>query len=236
MNACYSSDKGKIKIKNEDSIYCNEKTGLYIIADGLSGHLGGDIASKIAVETVSKKINDELLSCNEISQEFITNTLQNTNDQILNEANLNSEYEGMKTTIVMAIVKNDSALISHIGDSRAYLINNNITRITKDHSLIEEMIDLGKITREKSENHPMKHVILKVLGQVCTVEPDFKLLTLSEGDSLLLCSDGLTNLVSDDEILRIINETNSSDTCKKLVQTANAAGGLDNISVILINN
>lgn len=237
------TDKGKLRVKNEDYCAAKQTEGfcVLLLADGMGGANSGEVASSKAIETVLEKLNPALMK--KLSLPDIPRTLKKiikeTNKLLFNLGSQNSQYSGMGTTLEICIIKDDTAYVAHIGDSRVYKISSSgdLLRLTKDHSLVEYMIDSGELTREEAVNHPQKNIITRALGTAADIEPDIISHPLSDGDVILVCSDGLTNMVSEEDILDTIMNTESiSDCAKKLVDMANDAGGADNISVILARN
>lgn len=234
------TDKGKSRAKNEDYCACVQVEGysILLLADGMGGANSGEVASKKAIEILIESFDKSLmkdLSLAEIPR-TLTKIIKEANTKLFELGNSDSLYRGMGTTLEVCIIKDDTAYIAHIGDSRVYTISaeGEITRLTKDHSLVEYMIDSGELTREEAENHPKKNVITKALGTTPDVNPDILSHPLYPGDVILMCSDGLTNMVQENDICDIITSNDSlCDSAQKLIDAANNAGGADNISVIL---
>ena len=236
------SDKGKVRSKNED--YCLAKEigdyTMFVLADGMGGHSGGEIASKQAVSDIESFLSESLterLFPAQISL-LLKKAVAMANSHIIFLAEDDNSLEGMGTTCDVCVVLNGVLLIAHIGDSRVYKITSKgeIVRLTRDHSLIEHMIEMGLLSSEEAENHPQKNIILKALGSDSDPVPDLIQDKLSAGDTLLLCSDGLTNMLSDETILKVVREERVPDLiAQKLVKMANEAGGKDNISIIVAN-
>ena len=206
---------------------------LFIVADGMGGHKAGDFASKYSVKTFIENIKK---SSRELPVEIITKALEDTNQALIKEAQGNQDLDGMGTTFVVATIIDQYMYVANIGDSRLYIINDKIKQITQDHSLVEEMVKEGKIDREDARVHPNKNVITRALGVHNKIVPDFFELNLLKGDTILMCSDGLTNMLEDQEIMEIIkNNSNRLELASKdLVDKANQRGGKDNISVIIV--
>ena len=246
IQSCSKTDKGRIRSNNEDSLYCNDTLKLFIIADGMGGHSAGEIASKIAINTISnflgqklEKIDPEEFHMND----FLLESLSIANSKILEECINNQSLKGMGTTAVIVLVsKKGNLYIANIGDSRAYLIDNKIekiSRLTKDHTLVEELYDQGVISTSEKKKHPLRHIITQALGLMSNIRPFINELKFSVDEYLLLCSDGLTEMLTDEEILMILNDVNYVSVeakCNRLIETANTKGGVDNISVILLKN
>ncbi len=236
MKSCGKTDIGKKRAMNQDSIfYTDEAIGplpnLYIVADGMGGHKAGDVASKTVIECVTEYIKESTIS-NPVS--VLKRAIIYANDKVLKMSRENSDYNGMGTTFVAAVVCDEIMYVVNIGDSRLYLIHNDIRQVTLDHSLVEELIRTGQLDRNKGRNHPEKNIITRAMGIAEEVVPDFFEIELASEDKFLLCSDGLSNMIEDDEIKDIVRECeNLEDAVNKLVDRANYYGGKDNISVIL---
>jgi protein phosphatase len=239
------TDKGKKRDENQDSCYIpnNEsKINVFIVADGMGGHNAGKIASQEAVKSIleylSKNYN-EILNDKDAVISLIKDSILHANKVLYDKSIQNSEYFGMGTTIAMALVYKHKAYIAHIGDSRIYIMRKDkLTQITRDHSYVEQLIDDGSITREESYKHPKKHMITRALGCEENVEIDIGVKNFFRNDILLICTDGLTAMIDDKEISRIILNWREDiqKTAQQLVNEANIAGGTDNTTVILVEN
>lgn len=240
MVSAFESDIGRIRGENQD--FCcsfSLKDALFgVVADGMGGANGGAVASKIAVEAVQKTIEqnyDESMSAGALV-ELCNTCLRVANADVLRYASKNASLEGMGTTMVLAAVRKERAVILNVGDSRAYFVfDNELKQITKDQSYVQHLIDTGKISEAEAKNHPKKNVIMQALGASQAVLPDVYELSYS-GETLLLCSDGLYNKVCDKDIIKAVNDKSLSpkERVKKLIHMANDAGGEDNISAVLI--
>lgn len=229
---------GRKRKLNQDYVYTSEKPvgqlpNLFIVADGMGGHNAGDYASKLAVTTMVEKIIE--------SQEsepagILGQAIDRANAAVWESAAANPELEGMGTTVVAAACYGDTLHVANVGDSRLYVIDGHeIRQITKDHSWVEEMVRRGGIGREEARNHPDKNIITRAVGTEDTVKADFFSVQLKEGDLILMCTDGLTNMLEDEEIRMILNGARDIvEKAEELVRRANENGGRDNISVILI--
>lgn len=238
------SNIGKSRKDNQDKIFIPDEKSVvkyFIIADGMGGVNGGEIASGIAIETIKDYINENLENIEfekEQIEELLRGAIARANKFIFQRAEREEELKGMGTTVVIALLYGNRVYIGHVGDSRIYRIRKNIIRqLTKDHSYVQALYNEGSITKEEAENHPQKNILLKVVGCEETVEPDFMVKGFIKGDVLLMCTDGLTNMVSVDEIYDVVakGKSNVKKACKKLVDMANENGGYDNVSVILIS-
>ena len=223
---------------NQDYIFCSMKPvgslpNLFIVADGMGGHKAGDLASRYTVEEFLNVV-EASESENPIS--IIEEAVRKSNIALINKSKESIDYEGMGTTLVVATFIRNSLYIANVGDSRLYCINNDIQQITRDHSLVEEMINLGELDRKNARTHENKNIITRAVGVDSEVVADFFEVDYSKDDIILMCSDGLSNMIDDEDIKRIINEsTDLEAACNMLIETANANGGRDNISVILID-
>ena len=228
------SDVGVVRSLNEDYAgYIEEpRYRLYVVADGMGGHNAGEVASKIAVDTVKAYVRDNYE--NEGSS-VLENAVSFANSKIYESATSGSEYRGMGTTLVAALISNGEIIIANVGDSSCFGIKDStIVKITKDHSLVQELIDSGTITEEEGRVHPKKNIITRALGTNSSVKIDIFNIEKNESSMFLLCSDGLSNEVQKEEMVEIVNRyKNVNEACEKLVDLAKARGGKDNITVLL---
>ncbi len=227
------SDVGQVRKINQDHFgsASNKFGDLYVVADGMGGHQGGEIASQMAVNSLCKSFKD---SFNNNPFQFLKKGIMEANDLVLAKAEEDPTLKGMGTTVVAVIIYNGDAYYAHVGDSRIYLFRQNKSKqLTKDHSFVQQMVDEGIITEQEAEKHPEKNRILQAVG-IENITPEFSTEKLYSGDSLLLCSDGLTGLVNDGEILKKIGKYSAMDASKELVKLANNRGGHDNITTIVI--
>ena len=231
------TDIGRKRQLNQDFIYLSETPvgnlpNLFIVADGMGGHKAGDYASRYAVETVVEAIG---MSFEKNPVRILGGAIEKANTLIRQRAREDIAYSGMGTTMVAATCMGKYLEVANVGDSRLYVINDKIEQITQDHSLVEEMVRMGGIDRASARNHPDKNIITRAVGARDYIEADYFNMELRAGDLVLLCSDGLTNMVDDETIRRILTEDGSLEKkAEKLVETANQNGGKDNISVIVI--
>lgn len=238
MKAYAKTDIGAMRKTNQDYIFCSMKPvgslpNLFIVADGMGGHKAGDLASRYTVEEFLNVV-EASESENPIS--IIEEAVRKSNIALINKSKESIDYEGMGTTLVVSTFIRNSLYIANVGDSRLYCINNDIQQITRDHSLVEEMINLGELDRKNARTHENKNIITRAVGVDSEVVADFFEVDYSKDDIILMCSDGLSNMIDDEDIKRIINEsTDLEAACNMLIETANANGGRDNISVILID-
>lgn len=236
-----STDKGKVRKNNQDSYFVSEDTELplFIVADGMGGHKAGEVASNMAVEIVKDFFIEkkEELKKNKVDiSKFIRSAVEKANTIIYKKSIENDEFHGMGTTITMAYIFENKLYIGHVGDSRAYLLRNNkFIQITEDHSLVAEMVKKGSISEEEAECHPQRNIITRAIGTDDEVITDIIVEDIYKDDILLLCTDGLTNMMNDDEIKEIlINKIDLQKNCNSLVKKANRLGGIDNVTVIVI--
>jgi len=231
------TDTGRVRKVNQDSIFVSPDqvgplSNLFLVADGMGGHKAGDFASRFVVDTMVSSIkactmNDPVM--------ILRKALVETNAMLFGESRKDPDREGMGSTLVAATIDNNTLYVANVGDSRLYLLRDDLRQITRDHSLVEEMVSLGKMERDSESYKSQKNIITRAVGIGRFVEPDIFEVPLEECDCVLLCSDGLTNMVDDKGISRILKTT---DTLKEktagLVQAANDNGGRDNIAVILV--
>lgn len=234
------TDIGTVRSKNEDAFDYGtlpDGTSWAIVCDGMGGVHGGKVASTAAIEMVSDKIKkcyNPLMSVTSI-ENLLLSSITTANVNVFDRGVYDSSLKGMGTTVVAAVVKNGEACIAHVGDSRAYIIQNNeIKQITKDHSLVQEMLDKGQITKAEFENNPIKNIITRAMGVDEDIDIDFDYVSLNEGESLLLCTDGLSGLVNDKRILEIYQTTEFDSLAQKYIDEANSKGGNDNITVVIM--
>lgn len=231
------TDIGQKRQLNQDYIYRSETPvgnlpNVFIVADGMGGHNAGDYASRLAVETVVEEIG---ASFEKNAVKILNNAIRRANEQLRKRAREDKALSGMGTTIVAASCIGRYLEVANVGDSRLYVISDEIRQITEDHSLVEEMVRMGGLDKETARNHPDKNIITRAVGARRDVEVDFFNVELQTGDLVLLCSDGLTNMVDDEMICRILKgDGNLEDRVEELMKTANENGGKDNISVIVI--
>lgn len=230
--ASAKSDIGKVREHNEDSFLCDEDLYIFAVADGMGGHSFGEIASTLALETIRSK----LTSFNP-STELLQSSIQKANLEVFNKSKNNPELKGMGTTItVCALTDNSSILIGHVGDSRAYILRENeFVQITQDHSVVAALIESGTITEEQADLHPQRSVITRALGVDQNVQIDLSEVSLETKDRILICSDGLTSMVTEDQILSNLSIGDAKTSAQNLINLANSEGGKDNITVIVID-
>ncbi|MCR5848930.1 MAG: Stp1/IreP family PP2C-type Ser/Thr phosphatase [Lachnospiraceae bacterium] len=239
MKAVSKTDIGKLRQLNQDFVFTSTYPlgaldNLFLVADGMGGHKAGDYASKCAVETIiemcSKSRGKKIVTA-------ISDAINEANTRIRRKAMEDVNMVGMGTTAVLATISDETLTVANVGDSRLYLISEDkkITQITRDHSLVEEMVRMGGIDRVSARNHPDKNIITRAIGATGNVNIDFFEVPLRENDVILMCSDGLSNMIEDKDILEIVtSDENLEAVASRLIATANENGGNDNISVVLL--
>ena len=242
MKVFAKSDLGKARDMNEDFYYISaneESIKLYILADGMGGYNGGEIASKLATNSVKSYIQnnfEKIEKDKESILKLIKDSIEYANMVIYEKAKQIIELENMGTTLDICLIYNNKAFIGHIGDSRIYRIRKQfIRKLTRDHSYVEELVKDGTITKEEAQNHPKKNMLMKALGCTPFVEPDLMIRGFLKEDVLLMCSDGLTNMLTEEEIYKMV-VTDFTNSSNNLVARANELGGYDNITVVIIKN
>lgn len=237
MRAYATTDVGKVREVNQDYVFCSmEPVGqlpnLFIVADGMGGHKAGDLASRYTVEKLIEQIRS-IEDDNPIN--IISKSIMFANEELLKKAEESEDYTGMGTTLVVCTVLGTSLYVANVGDSRLYLYDGKLTQITRDHSLVEEMVSLGKIERSEARTHEKKNVITRAIGGSKDVMADFFEAELLPGNCIIMCSDGLSNMVEDETISSVLGENapieNKAD---KLINLANDNGGKDNIAVVMV--
>ena len=237
MKAYAKSDVGRKRSMNQDYFYCSDSPvgsfqNLLIVADGMGGHKAGDHASKLCVESMVDSVGK---SSHKTPVTIFEEAVDIANNKIYSAAKENVEFEGMGTTMVACTLFGETMYVANIGDSRLYLLRDGISQITDDHSLVEELVKQGNITESEARVHPQKNIITRALGTDGQVNADFFEVMVQKGDIVLLCSDGLSNMLDDEDMEYIVRH---SDTLEEagtvLVERANQSGGDDNITVVLV--
>ena len=238
ITSCGMTDVGLKRVHNEDNFLINEEVGIYVVCDGMGGHAGGEIASAIAVHTIDEAFslmsleNQSLEDMDRVISQHITSIVQLAGKTIFDEAKRERRYRGMGTTSVMTY--EGKAYIAHVGDSRGYLLRKNrIEQLTEDHSLVNERIRAGYLTVEEAKNFRLKNVITRSLGFENEVEVDIQIVSLEVGDVIMMCSDGLCNLVEAEQMARVMIENPLQKATRTLIHMACDAGGDDNITVVM---
>ena len=237
MKVAAKSDIGRVRTNNEDCLLVDERLGLLIVADGMGGHAGGEVASALAVGAIAAYVKGHLAEPKPTT--YIAALLQaaiyTADEAIWTTAHTHRELAGMGTTVVLALCQGDQVHIAHVGDSRAYLLHDGeLRQLTEDHSVVAQLIKAGQLTPRRARSHPLRHQITRNLGRRDAVA-ELHCVAWQRGDSLLLCSDGLTTMVDDHHMAELILQggMHIEAACEALVRRANANGGKDNISVIL---
>ncbi|MBP5354409.1 MAG: Stp1/IreP family PP2C-type Ser/Thr phosphatase [Lachnospiraceae bacterium] len=238
MRSIGKTDKGKKRSMNQDMFFISDSPvgilpNLYIVADGMGGQNAGDVAARFCVDRFTELVR---VSRERTPIQVIEKAIRQTNEDLIEKASSQKELEGMGTTFVMAsLLTDDNLLVANIGDSRMYLVNETITQISQDHSLVAEMVRSGELRKEEARFHPNKNVVLRALSTQSVVSPDYYQVTVRPGDYVLLCSDGLSDMVEEAELLKTVSEYEDvGDIADKLVTMANENGGRDNITLVLI--
>lgn len=239
------SNVGMKRSHNEDHYLMNDDLQLYVVADGMGGHLGGEFASKMAVATVEEVV--QRLSESEATEIHGVNTenmseseklrfaIKEAGRRIYDQSLYDETLKGMGTTTVASYVKDNLAFVANVGDSRGYFIRDGkIEQITEDHSLVSEQVRAGILSANEAKSHRLKNIITRSVGYQEEVDPDIKTLQLKKGDKILMCSDGLSNLVEDREIQGVLSQCSLKEACENLVALANERGGDDNITVVIL--
>lgn len=228
------SDIGNIREVNEDYLGCYEDTEkkIYIVADGVGGHNAGEVASKLAVDTIINYINS--IYCIEDQSNVLKEAIEFSNKKVFEASKADGSLNGMGTTITCCFLKDDKIVVGNVGDSRCYIIKDqNIYQVTKDHSLVQQLVDDGSITQEEAQVHPNKNIITRALGTASNVEVDIYTLNLKNINKVILCTDGLSDFITQDEMFDIVINNDVTTACKKLIDLSKQRSGRDNISVII---
>ena len=238
MRIYSATDVGQKRKMNQDYVFVSEGPvgnlpNLFTVADGMGGHNAGDYASSHAVRILVDEIREDA-DYNPVK--VIRHAIETANTEIRNRAQEDENLRGMGTTMVVATIVDQYAYVANVGDSRLYVIQDGIHQITRDHSLVQEMVKMGEISEEEALNHPDKNIITRALGAEKTVDVDFFDLKLEEGCTILMCSDGLSNMVADEKIEEIISDPEADIDQKgsALLREANQNGGKDNIAIVLV--
>ncbi len=240
MDSVFRTDRGRVRLHNEASggVFVHASgSRLAIVADGMGGHNAGDVASQMAVEAIQsqwmqvKKIDD----ANQ-AERWLREAINESNEKVFSHANCSPECSGMGTTLVVALCTDRFCTIANIGDSRCYLFNEDgFVQLTEDHSLVNELVKSGEITKEEAEYHPRKNILTRALGTASEVTADFHTVMFEQGDALLLCSDGLSNKLAQQEMQQIMEASLPlEEKADSFIQTANQKGGEDNITLVIL--
>lgn len=233
------SNTGKVRDNNEDCYYIPEDKNhpLFIVADGIGGHNCGEIASQLAVDVIKSRIKDidEYENLEELESDFIK-AISDANREVFEKSKSSEVYEGMGTTLTLLYVYNNAMLIGHVGDSRTYAISNNeIRQLTEDDTMVNRLVKLGEITKQEAENHPKKNIITNAVGTDETIDISLVQYNYENGEYILMCTDGLTDMIPNEKILEIVRENKiPSKISEELLKEALDAGGKDNVTLIII--
>lgn len=242
MKIVAKTDKGLIRSSNQDAYAVGELPGEVawaVVCDGMGGEAGGNIASALAVKVISEKItsayNEKMRDAS--IKNLLDSAISAANIEVYDMAYSRPDLQGMGTTVVAVIVRDKTAFIAHAGDSRAYIVNGDIIQqITTDHSLVQNLVDRGEITAEQAQHHPKKNLITRAVGVEKRIDIDFSEIDLNDNETLILCTDGLSNYVSNNEMIDDIKDGQYYAFADRLVKRANKNGGGDNITVVAIAN
>jgi len=226
------SDTGRARRANEDAYFA--RSPVFVVADGMGGAQAGEVASRVAIEAFERGLDDGGATS---AEQLLADRVQEANTRIHEMSQASQDRAGMGTTITAAHVGHHDVAVAHVGDSRAYLIREGqLSRITNDHSWVFEQVQAGMLTEAEAEKHPLRNVITRALGGALQVNPDASEIEARAGDVILLCSDGLTGMVPENEILRLVTENNGDlqKACQQLIDAANERGGLDNVTAVLV--
>lgn len=229
------SDIGLVRPVNEDN-YAVVAPQLFVVADGMGGHVAGEIASKLAVDCMVATLSEGKDSCE--PRQLLERGIQEANHAVYFEAQKDSRYAGMGTTLTAVLLQEDRIHWGHVGDSRLYLFREHqLCQLTNDHSLVWELVRAGTLLPEETRSHPQRNILTRAVGASETIQIDFDTIQWQQGDTLLICTDGLTNMLDDQQICRILSSDAPIDSCvHRLINEAKEAGGYDNITVILLKN
>lgn len=227
---------GRVRTGNEDAYYLpGQVEGLYVVADGMGGHNAGEVASRLAVAGAVMEIRDE--SDRQDVPGMLSKVVQRVNEMVYAKGESNRSMSGMGTTLTLALFEGGKLYVAHVGDSRAYLLRGGeFAQITRDHTLLQELLLMGELSREEAQSYPHRHVITRALGTEFDIEPDIFERDVSGGDALLICSDGLTDHVEDQEIGDILKSGGEPQSqCDHLLDLALSRGGKDNITIVIVH-
>ncbi len=226
------TDIGLVRQANQDSYLVDKNNKYCIVADGMGGHKGGEVASAMAVEEIGKYLDENTPEKLHTTVDTLYEAIRRANNRVFKTARLNFQYSGMGTTLVMTYFYGEKVILANVGDSRAYLLRDGeINQITTDHSMVEQLVAEGAITKEQAKTHPQRNVITRALGTDRELQADIYMLTAKKGDVILLCSDGLTNEVDEEDLGKLLASGASAET---LIKRAKENGGHDNITAIII--
>ncbi len=239
MKIFSSTDTGKQRSTNQDAYYSGflfDNSAFVVVCDGMGGANAGNIASETAVKVISDYVNNSY--SNKMDRYSLSNMLKSAvvsaNMNVFEKSQNDPDLIGMGTTAVVLVVRNGLAIICHVGDSRVYLVNDEVTQITRDHSVVQTLVESGELTPDEAKNHPRKNIITRALGVEETVFPDCMEIPVKIGDTVLVCTDGLSNFIEIDKIKSIFEENDIENVTQNLINTANENGGGDNITAVTV--
>lgn len=241
LSAGYATDTGRVRKQNEDCVHVDLQSGLFIVSDGMGGGHSGALASEIVVKLLPPMVHGRMARLKKRSagkiRDLLQNALMDLNRSIRQKMAVQGSLKGMGATVVMTKLHKQWAHLAHMGDSRAYLFHNGLLRLlTEDHSIVGILLRHGEISQEEARIHPARGRLSRFIGLDGEVYPDVQTLTLRKGDRLLLCTDGLTGMISDKEIAAILEDSpGAQEACQEMIRAANTAGGEDNITVVVVN-
>lgn len=236
LHGCGETHQGRVRPHNEDAFLVDLEHGVFAVADGMGGHAAGEVASGLAVETLSE-ILGRPRGGDEDAPELLRSAVEEASRRITSRSDEHPEFRSMGTTIVVVLVDGPRLSLAHVGDSRAYLVRSGtIRRLTSDHSFVYELVRLGMLSPEQAARDPRRNVVTRALGSGAPVAPDIWQGDLEPRDRLLLCSDGLTTMLTDEQILAVLDAAPEAleKACTSLIEAANSAGGEDNVTVVLL--
>jgi PPM family protein phosphatase len=234
------SDIGRVRSDNEDHWFADARQGLYLVADGIGGAAAGGLASQIVAEVLPRLLRLKLQDSENVADPQTTKqvaaALVELSERLREESRSALGLKGMGSTVVLALVRDDQAVVAHLGDSRAYLFHaGRLEQLTRDHTIVQLLVDRGEITAEEVASHPARGQLTRFVGMGTESLPETKTVNLAPGDRLLLCSDGLSGMLSDQQILEILSQQAApEEACRQLIAAANEAGGKDNITAVIV--
>ena len=241
INYAGLTDRGRRRKFNEDNWYADLELGLFIVSDGMGGHAGGELASTMVVEELPRLLRQRMADSTTLSDPntivSLVLALADLNERFHETTLKNDHLKGMGATIALAFIRESGTIVAHMGDSRAYLLRDKkLSQLTRDHSVVQKLLDAGKIRPEEISKHPSRGQITRCMGMPGLPHPEVQTLSLLPGDRLLLCTDGLTRMLNEERITDLISENPIPYTaCRVMINDANEAGGIDNIAVVLID-
>lgn len=238
MKTAFQTNIGRQRSQNQDRVakFISEQgPQLAVVADGIGGNQRGDLAAEMTIKSLGRDFIKNPPSNDDEATSWLTAQVQSINNQVLKKSKQKSSYQGMGTTLVAAIFYDHSMVVANIGDSRGYIMHDGLlTQITIDHSLVNELVKNGDLTEQEAARSPQKNIITRAIGISTKAEADVNCFPFNEGDQLLLCTDGLSNLVDNNQLTKVLNSSKPLDKkCSQLVKMANKAGGPDNITVLI---